>query len=479
MKQNPILRITFALLLIGLGQSAVAQAAEATPGILAFGHGGGKKMLYDNRQRPQAVYLNGKVFIGYKGNAERVVKGVKRKKLPGALAYTLIVSYDPLTREFSDPIQLGEPTSDHHFCPIVWADNDDHLHVLHGCHNTSGTHLISMEPGEMGQDESTGWVKAGDIAPNISYPTLFQADDNRQLLYYRTGGHTSSWSYSLSSDNGRTWQKRDQDVTDLDAVSHPQWSSYHCKIMSADGRFLHVFFTDYDDNKPDDPARYYNPRYKRAVPNEWKYNLSYLKINLATHEVLNDRNIVLDTPVNFTTAREHCLIWDTDWRGAGVPPAVMLDHNGNPAVLHVLSEEDTETHTYYYVRKDSSGTWVHTPVTASNHQWNSGYIRRDEQGQIHAYVIVGEGYLNLPGVNNTHGGGRIEQWVSKDHGNTWAKFRDITPDPQRYAGMRYNNIQPILRPDGSAVDGMLLFYGWKHDTEPDGVAFLLDESSQP
>jgi hypothetical protein len=129
------------------------------------------------------------------------------------------------------------------------------------------------------------------------------------------------------------------------------------------------------------------------------------------------------------------------------------------------------------VRKDNTGRWVQTPVTASNHQWNSGYIRRDEKGRIHAYVIVGEGYLDLPGVNNTHGGGRIEQWVSKDKGYTWSKHRDIAPDPGKYAGMRYNNVQPVLRPDGSAVDCMLLFYGWRHEREPDGVAFLLDESN--
>jgi len=50
-----------------------------------------------------------------------------------------------------------------------------------------------------------------------------------------------------------------------------------------------------------------------------------------------------------------------------------------------------------------------------------------------------------------------------------------TPEPNLSAGMRYNNVQPVLRPDGSAVDGMLLFYGWNDERQPDGVAFLLDE----
>jgi hypothetical protein len=116
-----------------------------------------------------------------------------------------------------------------------------------------------------------------------------------------------------------------------------------------------------------------------------------------------------------------------------------------------------------------------SPITASNHQWNSGYLKRDRVGGLHAYVIVGEGYLDEPGINNTHGGGRIEHWIPTDKGYTWSKHRDITPDPAKYAGMRYNSVQPVLRPDGTVVQGMLLVYGWKHQSNPDAVAFLLDE----
>ncbi|MDG2169261.1 MAG: hypothetical protein P8L44_15190, partial [Opitutales bacterium] len=138
-------------------------ASDNTEGILPFGYKGGKKMLYDNRQRPQAVYLNGKVFIGYKGNSVERVKANNGDRSGGGKAYTLLISYDPKTRTFSEPVHLGKPTTDHHYCPIVWADNEGHLHVLHGCHRTPGTHLISKKPGEMGTDESSGWIKAQDI----------------------------------------------------------------------------------------------------------------------------------------------------------------------------------------------------------------------------------------------------------------------------------------------------------------------------
>ena len=76
---------------------------------------------------------------------------------------------------------------------------------------------------------------------------------------------------------------------------------------------------------------------------------------------------------------------------------------------------------------------------------------------------------------NRHGGGCIEEWISQDKGNSWKKIRDLTPNSKPYRGWRYNNIQPVVRPDGKIVDGMLLFYGWKDQNKPEAKAFLLHE----
>lgn len=468
MKRRTLLQGAMAIPLAGLLAPSWSWGFEANETPMAFGFGGAKKMLYDNRQRPQAVYLNGTVYIGFKGN------GVAGKKLPRTL--TQLISYDTKSREFSKPITFGKATSDHHFCPIVWADSDDHIHILHGCHRTPGDHIVSKRPGDMGKDLSD-WVKGVDIAPKLSYPTHFKAYDDKEVIYYRTNGHSSSWTYRISGDKGKSWTGPENDVTDMDMVSHPEWSSYHTKIISEDGRFLHVIFTDYDDIKSNDPKRLYNPRYKKPVGNNWKYNLSYVKINLETHEVFNQHDEILETPVTYYGAREKCLIWDTDWRGAGVPPGVILDENGSPAMLHVLSEENTETHNYYYVRKEGDA-WKQTVIAPSNHQWNSCYLSREANGTLHAYLIMGEGYFDKAGVKNTHGGGRIEQWTSKDKGTSWSKTRDLTPKAKQYSNWIFNNVQPVLRPDGTPVDGMLLFYGWVNteSDDPKAQAFLLDET---
>jgi len=96
---------------------------------------------------------------------------------------------------------------------------------------------------------------------------------------------------------------------------------------------------------------------------------------------------------------------------------------------------------------------------------------------LHAYLIVGDGYLDTGGYMDRYGGGAVEEWVSVDKRNTWKKQRDLTPEESRYPGWKYNNIQPVTRPDGSFVNGMLLFYGWKDKESPEAKAFLLHEDT--
>ena len=48
--------------------------------------------------------------------------------------------------------------------------------------------------------------------------------------------------------------------------------------------------------------------------------------------------------------------------------------------------------------------------------------------------------------------------------------------PEQYPGWKFNNIQPVTRPDGSIAEGMLLFYGWNDENAPTAKAFLLHET---
>ena len=449
------------------GAMSLAAAETSTSSrILAFGSEGKRNMLYDARQRPQSVLLHGRLYIVYNGDA------IPTKNRKGD-AYPMFISYDPTMRQFTEPMRIGPRNTDHHYSPIIWADESDYLHVLYGCHRTPGTHLVSSKPVAAGVIDVT-WKKAPRIAQSISYPTVYRIFDDKEVMAYRVRGHTGSWTYRISEDNGKTWTGPEKDVTDLNVKGRIDWSSYRTALPSRDGRYLHMVYTDYDDYiTKKTPDRLFNPRYDEIVSNQWKYNLHYVKIDLQTHEVVNADGKVLKTPIDIDYSMKHCLIWNTEWRGAGIPPVIALGPKGEPKFLHILSGKTLKDHHYYYVRREN-GQWRQTEICRSNHNWNGCHLSQGTDGTIHAYLIVGEGYLE-GGYMDERGGGGIEEWISEDKGNTWKKNRDLTPDRERYPGWRFNHIQPVVRPNGEIVDGMLLFYGWKDNDLPTARAFLLHE----
>jgi hypothetical protein len=443
-----------------------------------FGQGGQIKMLYDARQRPQAVYLNDKLHIVFNGG------GIWEDK-PKIKTKPMAVTYDPLARTFSEIVVLGKASSDHHDGPVIWADTEERLHVFYGWHLDLGTHLISTKPRAIGASLDD-WDVAPAPAPKMSYPWMSRIYDNKQLVFFRTDGHYSSWTYHITGDNGKTWEGPEHDVIDLDIKGgmDTDWSIYTAKAVSEDGNTLHVGFIAYDDYKrPRSPAeiasgkldktRQHNPLYDNRKTRNYKYNLYYVKVDLRTHQVTNDKGEVLPTPIDLSTANSRCVIWDTQWRGGGIVPSMMVDENDRVSFLHNLSDvQHEESLAYHYVRREN-GQWKHTRITSSNHHWNSGHLAKGADGVLHAYVITGKGYLDSDNSMDRYGGGSIEEWTSTDRGNTWKKARDLTPDKKRYLGWKYNNIQPVKNPDGTLIDRMLLFYGWKDENAPQAKAFLL------
>ena len=137
---------------------------------------------------------------------------------------------------------------------------------------------------------------------------------------------------------------------------------------------LHVAFIVYDDCKFEDPDRamldrLYNPRYREKTGQDWKYNLYYFQIDLASGHVMNFEGETMKTPIDVDYADQNCLIWDTEWRGSGVPPSIVLDEKGEPAFLHVLSGDDSKQEAnYFYVFHDGEELAkefhhrIHTPM---------------------------------------------------------------------------------------------------------------------
>lgn len=423
-------------------------------------------MIYDRRQGPPAFYDQGRIFIAYQAEAFQSADG-------GMWAYPLITAFDLESKSFEPPVVFGPPSDNHHHGPVLWPDDNGRIQVLVGCHKTPGLHLVSRRPGDIGSSIED-WTYGRWVAPSLSYPSLFRLPGNRALVYYRTHGHPSSWTYRITRNNGITWAAPETDVTNLDAAGALDWSSYHSVQPSPDGRFLHVAFSAYDDNKARDRERFYNPRYRRYFLNGGeKYNLYTLRIDLESGTVTNGADQPLATPVHRDQADRLCRVWDTDWRYTNIPPAIAFDARGQPVFLHVLSDDDSfDAFTYYFVAQ-RDGQWSQTAIAPSNHSWNGAHLESRPDGSWRALLVGGGPELDPDQRMDKHGGGRVEEWISRDDGHTWERLRDLTPDSGQFPDWRFNNIRPVTHPGGSPLPGWYVCYGWPPGGAPNGRAFLL------
>lgn len=445
-----------------LVMSVLAVGAAAAPTVVAqpvaFAENGSLKMLYDNRMYPQAVEHSGKIHIVWRGEAGR----------------PFVRTYDPGSRRFSEPwmllkgldlaIDAAKLARDHHFAPVIWADPGGRLHVLFGCHGKPGVHLVSTAPGSI-----TGWERAPDIATSISYPKIHRIAGDRTLVYFRDGGHLSSWTWRTSSDGGRSWVSPAGPVVDLNAepqdghlASHA--GSYHTTKVSRDGRTLHIAFIW----KVEEPVR--NSRYNAFLDDHTqRYNLYYLKVDLASGKAFNYSGKQLRTPVNKGVADRDCLVWDTEQRVAAVGPSICLGADDEPYFLLPVSQQTPHRCRFYFVSRRAGG-WAKTAIAETSHPFNASHLERTPDGDFRAFLITGEGETVSEEDMDSYGwGARVEEWVSDRRGDNWEISTDLTPIP----GLKYQNIQFVSQDMREAVRGMILFYGWK-DAFGQGTAYLWD-----
>jgi len=435
-----------------------AWRGAAFPRPVPFARNGSLKMLYDNRMYPQAVAHEGKVYIVWRGKD----------------GFPFIRCYDLESRTFSEPrmllaglkvrVDTRRLKRDHHFAPVIWVAPTGYWHVLFGCHVRPGIHLVSDRPGDI-----TAWKQSSVIADAISYPKVHRIAGDRTLIYFRHGPHLGSWTYRVSADGGRTWTGPERPVVDLnsepqDGLMADHAGSYETTRVSADGRTLHVGFIW----KVEKPVP--NTRYHRVLGDHTRrYNLYYLKVDLASGRAFNYDGRKLATPVNKSTADRECLVWDTRERVAAVGPSICLDEDDQPYLLLPVSEETPYRCRFYFVRR-RGGQWVKTPITGTSHPFNSCYLDRTNDGRFRAFLVTGPGEaVPEEGMDEYGWGDRVGEWISDASGENWKLRRDLTP----IEGWKYQNIQFVSRDMRGAIPDMLLFYGWK-DTHGPGTAFLWD-----
>lgn len=432
---------------------ACASAVKPVP----FAGNGGLKMLYDNRMYPQAVAVGDSAHIVWRG----------KDGFPYLASYHLenrtFTKPRMLLDGFLDKIKKRKYERDHHYAPVIWSDQNEFLHVLFGCHNSAGIHLISEKPG------STGcWVRGPSFDKSVSYPKIHRIHGNRTLIYFRHTGHLGHWQYRVSNDGGRNWNTPPQPVVDLNAAPQEgkhaaHAGSYNTTAVSTDGKRLHVAFIW----KVEDPV--FNRRYNRILgDHEQRYNLYYLWIDLESGQAFNVQGDEINLPIRKKVADEQCLVWDTQERVAAVGPSIALDAKDRPHLLLPVSDKTPHTGSFHLVCYEN-GAWRKTPITETLHPFNASHLEI-ENGVLRAFMITGSGESIIEKEMDEYGWGRrVEQWESRDRGRNWTLRQNLTPA----SSQKFQSIQFISKDMKSAMRDVVLFYGWNGHDKP-GTTYLWD-----
>ena len=148
--------------------------------------------------------------------------------------------------------------------------------------NTGNT--FDFEEAGFDRQEPRGLESGCPDWKSISYPAVYNIEGGKEMIYYRVLGHVGYWTYSVTEDGGKP--ERLKRLKDMDVAGRFEWSSYQTKLLSQDGKTLHVAFIVYDDCKFEDPDRAMSDRlqslYREKTGQDWKYNLYYFQIDLAS-----------------------------------------------------------------------------------------------------------------------------------------------------------------------------------------------------
>lgn len=477
------------LLLCFAPLQAQAQEASKAVTIATDGH---LKMLYDNRMHPAAIGHDGQIYITWRGD-----KG-----------YPQVRSYDLESREFSDQVNIltgledvfdvEKYTRDQHYNPVIWKASDNHFNIIAGCHGNSPRRysdcdkMRSKKPGDI----NSGWEKVDStINISVNYPKAYRIFNDQTLMHFRNGGHLGSWTYRVSPDGTYNWKGPENDLVDLNGMDPYETpmpagmdcldyhaGSYHSIRISHDGKTMHNSFVwaqqDFEDAECNAPLNMrYGPE-ARDTTGDNRYNMYYTRVDLTTGKAYNYAGKELKTPIRRAVADADAKIYDSDERIFAVAPSMSLGKDNKVAFLGAVSEE-TAYRSWFVFFYYKDGEWKNTKIARTSHVFNASLLRQHENGDYTALLIVGEGEAKIENrskekrnLSRYGWGDRVEEWISKDGGQTWTLNRDITP----IKGFRYQNIKRVAAGIGESLNNIILFHGWPSDGKPgSGHAFLLDD----
>ncbi|MFH1100580.1 MAG: DUF2341 domain-containing protein [Methanobacteriota archaeon] len=305
----------------------------------------------------------------------------------------MITYYDHDLDSFGSSVNLGtsSPMNDPHCLPRLAIDDDGFLYVFWGSHNSNQKMCRSTYP-----ENITAWEQTKIMSGQFTYPQVFFL--NGTLYWFHRNQWGGQWVYRTSSDYQTSWTWSAEHVVIDEPGSQVPYPIF-LPVSGSSSPEIHVAWNVYDGVLWRDV--YYAWSDDGGVT--WKKHDGTL-LSLP----LNQNNADVVYRYNFLHG------WVDD---------VQVTSTGDPVILF-FEADDGSVPSVVKIAKYVQGVWVLRMVTDTLvSRYNLPSMRVESDGVIKVFIpIGGDPNGNMPGYY----GGEIQEFVSKDSGDSWVKTHDIT-----------------------------------------------------
>ncbi|MDO9107977.1 MAG: cell wall-binding repeat-containing protein [Coriobacteriia bacterium] len=380
-------------------------------------NGASEATLSEMAIHPASVRIGSVTYIAYQG--------------PGYDPY--VASYDEATGAWDGPYRAGtNPLSlDTHGAPSLFVDAAGRLHIIYGGHNRTLLHSRVAQAGAINE-----WDELPYIDTAGTYPQVMQDSTGRLLLFYRTSAY--DWAMRVSNVDRELFGEA---TIVLEGAPDTWW---YADFRQGAGGTVHAAFVWVDNNV-------------RATGVAWGRQNAYYMHRLADGTWTDAARVEVALPLDHASADTQVRIFDSQARPVN-EISVKEDASGAPCVLFLTGEgAGPDAYTWTFARF-AEGAWSFSSIAKTDHHFDSGAILPGAGAAIEAVVVVGEnGAAGAVGQNQRGRGGRLERFVSSDHGASWSFAERVSPDEPLSAFA-----DPQFVKDGSGR-ARLTFMEWNND----------------
>lgn len=413
------LPMRFVRIVIGLSVAlgTFSQAALAAEVPFFAENGSSEATLSEMAIHPTALRIGSITYIAYQG--------------PAYDPY--IAAYDEATGQWDGPYRAGTNPLilDTHGAPSLFADASGRLHMIYGGHNKTLSHARATVAGRI-----DAWEDLPYVDTTGTYPQTVEDGQGRLLLFYRTSSY--DWVYR-ESDAERGLFGEAHVV--LSGALDTWW---YADFRQGSAGSVNAAFVWVDNDV-------------RASGLTWGRQNAYFMKRLADGSWVDAAGTPVAVPLEHDAADLAVRFHDSNALGVN-EISVKEDSTGAPCVLFLTGEgAGPDAYTWTFARY-ASGSWTLSPIATTDHYFDSGAILPGAGGVVEAVLVTGEsGAAGGVGQDMRGRGGRLERWVSDDHGATWSSAGMISPDEPMTAFA-----DPQFVKDGTG-DARLTFMEWNND----------------